>query len=99
MSDDSRASERRLRSQIAAHSSWANTPDRTARTSRARAALDQKFLDQAGGDPERAAHLRKAHYARLALLSAKSRRKAREATAAAQTAETELAELEAGESA
>lgn len=66
-------SERRLRSQIAAHVSWANTPDRTARTSKARAALDQKFLDEAEGDPVRAAHLRKAYYARLALKSARAR--------------------------
>jgi hypothetical protein len=38
----------------------------------------------------RAEHLRKAHYARLALKSAQSRRKAREATTAAETAEVEL---------
>lgn len=71
-------SERTLRSRIAAHESWANTLDRTARTAKARAALDQKFLDQAGGDPIRADHLRKAHFARLALRSAQARRKAKE---------------------
>jgi hypothetical protein len=66
--------ERSLRGQLAAHESWANTKDRTARTANARAALDQKFLDQAGGDPQRAESLRKAYYARIAFLSAKARR-------------------------
>ncbi|MER6973574.1 hypothetical protein ABT304_21095 [Nocardioides sp. NPDC000445] len=59
---------------IGAHLKWANTADRTAATAPARAALDQKFLDQADGDPDRAAHLRKAHFQRLALKSAASRR-------------------------
>jgi hypothetical protein len=68
------AGERHLQAQLAAHTSWANTTDRTGRTARARAALDQTFLDQAGGDPIRAEHLRKGHYARLALASAKARR-------------------------
>ncbi|GAA1969251.1 hypothetical protein GCM10009817_06510 [Terrabacter lapilli] len=81
-----------------AHSSWANTVDRSARTAPARAALDAKFLAQAEGDPERAEHLRKAHFARLALKSAQARRKAREATEAAQAAEAELSAM-GGESA
>jgi len=38
--------------------------------------MDQKFLDQAGGDPVRAAHLRKAFYAEMALKSARARRAA-----------------------
>ena len=59
---------------IGAHTSWANTEDRTARTAPARAGLERKFLDQADGDPVRAAHLRKAHYQRLALRSAEVRR-------------------------
>lgn len=63
---------------IGAHTSWANTTDRTARTAPARAALEQKFLDEAGGDPVRAAHLRKAHYSRLALKSAAARKAKRE---------------------
>ena len=67
-------SERQLRAKIAAHTSWANTEDRTARTAKGRAALDQKFLDQAGGDPVKADHLRRAHFARLALKSAQARR-------------------------
>lgn len=63
-----------MRSQIAAHESWANTPDRSARTAAARAATEAKFLAEAGGDPVRAASLRSAHYARLAFASAKARR-------------------------
>jgi hypothetical protein len=72
------AAERALLSlagRIGAHISWANTEDRTARTAPARAAMEQKFLDQAGGDAARCAHLRKAYYADLALKSAKARRK------------------------
>lgn len=75
---------------IAAHESWANTTNRTARTAPARAALDAKFLELADGDPERAAHLRKAHFARLALRSAQARRRAREAVSSAEAAESEL---------
>jgi hypothetical protein len=82
--------EARLRASIASHTSWANTEDRTARTAKGRAALDQKFLDQAGGDPVRAEHLRKAHFLKLALKSAQSRRKAKELLAAAEAAEAEL---------
>lgn len=86
-------SESRLRSQIAAHESWAQTPDRTARTSNARAAMDAKFLMQAEGDEARAASLRKAHYARLALKSAQARRKSRELTETAEAAEAELDQM------
>lgn len=88
----STSSERSLAGSIGAHQSWANTTDRTARTAPARAALDQKFLDEAGGDQARAAHLRKAHFARLALKSVQSRRKAKGLTETAETAERELAE-------
>lgn len=70
-----RPSDRTLIATIAAHCSWANTANRSARTAPARAALDRKFLEQAGGDPVCAAHLRKAHFARLALKSAQARRK------------------------
>jgi len=41
---------RRLVAQIAANESWANTADRSARTARARAALQAKFERQV--DPE-----------------------------------------------
>lgn len=67
-------SERSILGRLAAHESWANTVDRTARTAPARAALEQKWLDQAEGDPQRAASLKKAYYARLALKSAQARR-------------------------
>ena len=79
--------------------SWAKTPDRTARTANGRAAMDQKFLDQAGGDPIRAEHLRKAYYARLALKSAQARRKIKTLTAEAAAAEAELAENGGGSNA
>lgn len=87
------ASERQLAASIAAHESWAATPDRSARTAPARRALDQKFLEQAGGDPKRAESLRSAYFKRLALKSAQSRRRAREATEAARAAEAELEAL------
>lgn len=60
----------------AAHTSWANTPDRTARTEGMRRGLDAKFERQArerlGPDAsdkaiaDAALSARKAHYARLA---------------------------------
>ena|SRR5687767_6903369 len=82
--------ERRLIGQVAAHASWAITEDRTARTAPARAALAAKFLAEADGDPVRAEHLRKAHFARLALKSAQARRKIKTLTAEAAAAEAEL---------
>lgn len=89
------STERQLAARLAAHESWAATTDRTARTAKARAALEAKFLEQADGDPVRAGHLRKAHFARLALKSAQARRRAREATTEAEAAEAELAAVEA----
>ncbi len=89
--------ERKLAASIAAHESWANTTNRTARTAPARTARDAKFLEQADGDPVRAAHRRKAHFARLALKSAQARRKSRELTEVAAAAEAELAEAELAE--
>lgn len=64
---------------VFAHLSWAMTDDRPARTANARATFQQKFLDEAGGDPVKAASLRKAWYARLALKSAQARRRNRDA--------------------
>lgn len=87
------SSERSLVASIAAHESWARTPDRSARTAPARSALDAKFLEQADGDPARAEHLRKAHFKRLALKSAQTRRRASKQTAVAGSAEAELAKL------
>lgn len=69
-------SDRRIQASIAAHQSWAHTTNRTARTAPARAALDAKFLAEAGGDPQRAESLRKAYFKRLALKSAQARRRA-----------------------
>jgi len=82
--------ERRLHAQAMAHESWAATENPSARTAPARAAHDAKFLDQAGGDPRRAASLRKAYFARLSLKSAQSRRKGRELLEQAEQAEAEL---------
>ncbi|MFZ2515678.1 MAG: hypothetical protein WAW82_08430 [Candidatus Lutibacillus vidarii] len=83
--------DRRLIGAIGAHESWARTQDRTKRTLPARQAFEQRFLDEAGGDPQRASHLRRAYFARLALKSAQSRRRARELTAEAEAAEAEIA--------
>ncbi|WP_418060765.1 hypothetical protein [Pimelobacter simplex] len=58
----------------AVEASWRKTSDRAARTAAARAARDAKFLEEAGGDPVRAEHLRKAHFSRLALKSHQARR-------------------------
>jgi hypothetical protein len=48
-----------MRARVAAHASWARTRDRTARTANGRAGLEQRFLDEADGDPVRAKHIRK----------------------------------------
>lgn len=90
------AAERSLSAQIAAETSWANTENRPARTAAARRALEDKFLAEADGDPDRAEHLRRAYYKRLALKSIQSRRRAKEATQAAEAAEAELNELGGG---
>ena len=70
-------SELSLLGRLGAHTKWANTADRSAATAAARAALEQKFVDEADGDPVRAAHIKKAYYARLALKSAQARAKRR----------------------
>lgn len=85
------AEERSLHASVASNTSWANTKDRAARTAAARAARDAKFLEEAGGDPVRAEHLRKAHFSRLALKSHQARRKARELIAIAEEAEADAA--------
>ncbi len=72
---------RTLQARIAAHESWARTENRSARTAAARRALEDKFLAQAGGDPQRAESARKAYYLRLAQKSVAAR-KARKAGAA-----------------
>jgi hypothetical protein len=75
------AAERKLRSQLAAHTSWANTKDRKERTDAGRRAAFDRFMNEV--DPERvlppdertrrAQSLEKAHMARLSLASAKAR--------------------------
>lgn len=67
--------------------SWAQTPDRAARTAPARAGLEAKFLAEADGDPVRAAHIRTAYYTRLAIASAAARRRATLLTATTSPAE------------
>jgi hypothetical protein len=67
-------SERVLRAQIAAHTSWANTIDRSARTAKARQALEDKWLLEANGDPRRAENARKAFYKSIAFKSAQARK-------------------------
>lgn len=80
--------ERKLRAQLGAEVSWANTLDRTARTAPGSRAADARFEKQArdmypdASDEQiakTAEHLRKAHFRRMGLASATKRRKAREA--------------------
>jgi len=75
--------DRSLRASLAAHSSWANTLDPASRTAKARAAANARFEREArekhpAATDEQIArvaeHLRKAHFKRLALASAKARR-------------------------
>lgn len=71
-----------LRHQIAANESWAQTPDRTARTQAARQGLEERFAREVDPDgvmspADRAkaiANARRAYYQRLALKSAEARR-------------------------
>lgn len=75
--------ERILRGQLAAHTSWARTPDRAARTAAARQAAMGRFEREVDPDgtltpaerAKRAESLRKAYFARLALKSAQARRR------------------------
>lgn len=67
--------ERSLAGSAGSHESWARTVDRPARTRPARQALEQKWLDLADGDPQRAESYRSAHYKRMALKSVQARRR------------------------
>lgn len=74
--------ERSLHGSLAAHVSWGNTDDRTARTAPARAAFMDQFdamVPPEVTDPaermRRAEHFKIAYFKRLALKSAQSRRK------------------------
>lgn len=81
------AEERKLRAQLGAEVSWANTADRTARTAPGSRAAEARFEKEARErHPEAseeqiaqvAEHLRKAHFRRMGLASAKKRRMASE---------------------
>jgi hypothetical protein len=82
---------RALKARAAAHSKWARVSDPTAATAAARAAgpgslsyFERQIDPQGDMDPaeraRRAEHLKKAHFARLALKSAVARRKAKAAS-------------------
>jgi hypothetical protein len=83
------SAERRLRSQIGAHKSWAQTENRSARTLPARMAAWERFEKQLDPDNQllpaerakRAESARKAYYAELALKSARARRLRKEGAA------------------
>jgi hypothetical protein len=85
--------ERTLRAQIAAHESWANTENRSARTAPARKAMLDKFEHEVDPNNEltpaerakRAENKRRAHFKKMALKSALVRR--RRAVVAAKIAE------------
>ena len=62
---------RTLRARLGAHVMWANTPDRQSRTAAARAAAAGRFEQIAAV----ADQLKRAHYTRMQLASAKSRAK------------------------
>jgi hypothetical protein len=76
-------SQRTLRARLAAHSSWANTSDRSARTAPARSASFKRFERQVDPDctldpddrARRAEHAMRAHMIRAALRSAQARRR------------------------
>ena len=90
------AGEKSLAAREAAHRSWAMTENRSTRTAPARAALAAKFLAEAGGDPVRAEHLRKAHFLRLARMSAQARRRSGDLARQADAADAELSEVGGG---
>jgi len=79
-----RRGEASLRARIASFSRWAMTSDRTAATAAARSSFESRFekmVDPEGKLPveeraKRAECARKAHFTRLAYLSAKARRRA-----------------------
>jgi hypothetical protein len=101
---DVETNERSMQMRIAAHTSWANTTDRSARTAAARRASHHtRFLDMAREKHPDATEaelakvaesLKKAHYQALALKSAQARRLKRERAeeAKARRVQTELAQ-------
>lgn len=87
MAGSSTPSQRRLAGQIAANTRWAHETDRVAATAPARKAAANKWLRLADPDgtlpPDEAARradsLKRAHFQRLALASAKSRARKKKA--------------------
>jgi len=85
MPDGLTPAQRSQRARVAAHSSWARTPDPAARTAPARKSFLDRFEREV--DPEhklpekdrqrRAASARKAHFSALALRSAQARARGR----------------------
>jgi hypothetical protein len=77
------AAQRSLRAKIAAHTSWANTVNRAARTSAARKAAHDRFERQVDPDgvlpsaerARRAESARHAYFSALALRSARKRQR------------------------
>lgn len=75
--------QRSLRAKIATYTSWANTADRAARTAAARKAANDRFANQLDPDgvlppderARRAESASRAHFSRIAMLSAKARRR------------------------
>lgn len=96
--------ERKLAARIAAHDRWAHVSDRSVETAPARTAFMATFERQVDPDgilppderARRAEHARKAHFARLALKSARARRRSREASTEAADADAELTALGGG---
>lgn len=89
------AEERKLRAQLGAEISWANTVDRAARTAPGSRAAEARFEKQAREKHPDASdeliakvaeHLRKAHFRAMGLASATKRRKKSEAERAASAA-------------
>lgn len=97
------STERSLIARVAAHVSWAQTKDRSARTAPARKAMLDRFERQVDPTGEltpaergiRAEHARQAYFSRLALKSAQARRRAGAARAAIPRLEREAAAAEA----
>lgn len=97
------ATERTIRASIAAHHSWAKTPDRAARTEPARQGMQARFereVDPAGVLPpaeraRRAESARKAYFLGLSFKSARARRQAAEARASVPRLKRQAAETAA----
>lgn len=80
MFDLSDPEDRKRRARLAAAVRWGKTEDRSAATAPGRAAFEQRFLDEADGDPVRAASLRAAYFHKLTQKSIAARRAARVAS-------------------